>query len=118
MLSFFEVILCSRVMWMDNFKYILFEIISFSFFSNRRFLILSFLLREQKAGFEENRIVECHGSIHWIQAGSELAPAHNICVEIDEEKFEAKEPLPQLNGRLARPNVLMFGDSEWISVRK
>jgi NAD-dependent SIR2 family protein deacetylase len=71
----------------------------------------------QKAGFDEERIVECHGSIHWIQAGTELAPAHEINVEIDEEKFEAKEPLPHLNGRLARPNVLMFGDSEWISVR-
>jgi NAD-dependent SIR2 family protein deacetylase len=81
------------------------------------FIFDYFYFEFQKAGFDEERIVECHGSIHWIQTRTELAPAHGINVEIDEEKFEAKEPLPQLNGHLARPNVLMFGDSEWISIR-
>jgi NAD-dependent SIR2 family protein deacetylase len=80
-------------------------------------MVIFFGVILRKAGFGEQRIVECHGSIHWIQSGTELAPANDINIEVDEEKFEAKEPLPHLHGRLARPNVLMFGDSEWISSR-
>ena len=77
----------------------------------------------QKAGFDEKKIVEIHGSIHHLQCtrpcSDDIWPADNVKVEIDMEKFEAKEPLPKCIhcGDIARPNILMFGDWEWISDR-
>ncbi len=77
----------------------------------------------QKAGFDEKKIVEIHGSIHHLQCtrpcSDDIWPADNIKIEIDMEKFEAKEPLPKCIhcGDIARPNILMFGDWEWISDR-
>ena len=77
----------------------------------------------QKAGFDEKKIVEIHGSIHYLQCtrpcSDDIWPANNVKVEIDMEKFEAKEPLPKCIhcGDIARPNILMFGDWEWISDR-
>jgi len=77
----------------------------------------------QKAGFDENRIEECHGSIHHFQCASpcsnEIWDAGEIEVEIDEEIFEAQEPLPRCKkcGGVARPNILMFGDWSWIDHR-
>lgn len=77
----------------------------------------------QKAGYDEKKIVEIHGSIHHLQCTKpcidDIWPADNIKVEIDMEKFEAKEPLPRCRhcGDIARPNILMFGDWEWVSHR-
>ncbi len=73
----------------------------------------------QKAGFEEDRIEECHGSIHHFQCtqpcGDEIWDASRIIVSVDESVFEAKDPLPSCRGcgSIARPNVLMFGDWLW-----
>jgi len=77
----------------------------------------------QKAGFMENNIVEIHGSIHHLQCtlpcGDDIWPAEGVEVNIDEESFRAQEPLPKCPfcGRIARPNILMFGDWSWISLR-
>ncbi|WP_345781544.1 Sir2 family NAD-dependent protein deacetylase [Persephonella sp.] len=77
----------------------------------------------QKAGYDEKRIVEIHGSIHHLQCTlpctDDIWPADNIEIDIDMEKFEAKEPLPRCIhcGEIARPNILMFGDWEWIPHR-
>jgi NAD-dependent SIR2 family protein deacetylase len=77
----------------------------------------------QKAGYEEGRLEECHGSIHHLQCTLPCAgaiwDARNVTVEVDEDTFRAKEPLPRCGhcGGLARPNVLMFGDWSWISTR-
>ncbi len=77
----------------------------------------------QKAGFPEDKIVEVHGSIHYLQCTTpcsrDIWSADNISVEIDMEKFEAKEPLPTCIhcGEIARPNILMFGDWFWIEDR-
>lgn len=77
----------------------------------------------QKAGFDEKRIVEIHGSIHYLQCSLpceyDIWPADDINVEVDIEKFEAKEPLPRCKycGRIARPNILMFGDYAFIPYR-
>ncbi|NPA52275.1 MAG: NAD-dependent deacetylase [Aquificae bacterium] len=77
----------------------------------------------QKAGYSERRIVEIHGSIHYLQCSlpcsNEIWSADNVSVQVDMERFEALEPLPTCKycGRLARPNILMFGDWEWISDR-
>ena len=77
----------------------------------------------QKAGFEENRIAECHGSIHWFQCVRECSDliwnAEEVELTVDEEIFRAVEPLPKCPkcGYLARPNILMFGDWQWNSRR-
>lgn len=77
----------------------------------------------QKAGFPENRIVECHGSIHYLQClrscGEPIRSADGIFVEIDETTCRARPPLPfcpSCRG-LARPNILMFGDMGWDDTR-
>jgi NAD-dependent SIR2 family protein deacetylase len=73
----------------------------------------------QKAGFAPDRIVECHGSLHYFQCcqpcGGDIWAAEGEVVAVDEEAFLARPPLPtcQRCGGLARPNVLMFGDGAW-----
>jgi NAD-dependent SIR2 family protein deacetylase len=77
----------------------------------------------QKAGFDEDQIEECHGSIHYFQCtgpcGHDIWDAHSIEVTVDEEVFQALEPLPRcINcGGVARPNILMFGDWSWNGAR-
>ncbi len=77
----------------------------------------------QRAGFSDERIEECHGSIHHLQCvsvcGNDIWDGAEVEVRVNEEKFEAETPLPLcINcGRLARPNILMFGDWDWISSR-
>lgn len=77
----------------------------------------------QKAGFDEKKIVEIHGSIHYLQCivpcTDDIWSADRVDIEIDMENFEAEEPLPKCIhcGKIARPNILMFGDWEWIPHR-
>ena len=77
----------------------------------------------QKAGFDEQRIVEVHGSIHHLQCvkpcTADIWPADAVQIELDMEHFRALEPLPRCRhcGALARPNILMFNDWQWISQR-
>jgi len=77
----------------------------------------------QKAGFSDQQIEECHGSIHHLQCSKPCADkiwcADSIEIDIDMEKFEALEPLPVCPdcGSPVRPNILMFGDWGWISHR-
>ncbi len=73
----------------------------------------------QKAGFDDNKIEECHGTIHHFQCSqpcsNDIWDASKIEVNVDEKVFEAQEPLPvckNCNG-IARPNILMFGDWLW-----
>lgn len=73
----------------------------------------------QKAGFAEENIKECHGSIHHFQCiddcQGDIWNAKDEQVVVNETVFEAKDPLPKCPhcGALARPNILMFGDSHW-----
>jgi NAD-dependent SIR2 family protein deacetylase len=77
----------------------------------------------QKAGFSEERIEECHGSINHFQCvhncTPEIWPADDTEISVDIDRFIAHEPLPVCPhcGGLARPNILMFGDWGWISQR-
>lgn len=77
----------------------------------------------QKAGFDPDRVVECHGSIQWLQCtsgcGIGLWPAGDLEVQVDPTTFRAAEPLPHCPrcGALARPNILMFGDWGWDASR-
>ena len=76
----------------------------------------------QKAGFDDTRIMECHGSIHHLQCTQNcqgrIWSAEGVEIEVD-ENFRAQEPLPRCRecGALARPNILMFGDWGWESSR-
>jgi len=75
----------------------------------------------QRAGFE--RVAEAHGSIHHLQCaegcGKDIWSADGIDVPIDEATMRAVPPLPSCPrcGGLARPNILMFGDYDWVPHR-
>ena len=76
-----------------------------------------------RSGFDRDRIVEAHGSIEWRQclkgcAGS-VFPADLSEIKVDPSTFRAAPPLPNCPrcGGLARPNILMFGDSGWLADR-
>lgn len=77
----------------------------------------------QKAGFDPERIVECHGSIHHFQCANNCADsiwvADDETIVVDESTFRAREPLPRCRqcGGMARPNILMFGDFAWNAKR-
>ena len=78
-----------------------------------------------KAGFDDDKIVECHGSIHFLQCvdtykcSIEIWPMGKEKLDVDLGTFRAEEPLPKCKncGGLARPNILMFGDHAWVSDR-
>lgn len=74
----------------------------------------------QKAGFDEQRIVECHGSIHHLQhlhpqPNDVIMPATDVSLTVDETTLRVNEDdLPRAkNGDLLRPNILMFNDYYW-----
>jgi len=75
----------------------------------------------QKAGFSEERIYEVHGSIHHLQCtipcNQDIWP-NNAEYSIDESTMRAQDvpKCPQCQ-RVARPNILMFGDYSWLSRR-
>lgn len=77
----------------------------------------------QIAGYDEDRIEECHGSIHHLQCtrpcSQNIWEARGMSLEVDETQFRACDPLPHCPrcGALARPNVLMFNDWDWIPHR-
>ncbi|MBN2894646.1 MAG: NAD-dependent deacetylase [Campylobacterales bacterium] len=73
----------------------------------------------QKAGFNETRIWEAHGSIHHMQCSKPhcegIYSADTTEVHVDMEQFKALAPLPTCPTckAIARPNILMFGDWFW-----
>jgi NAD-dependent SIR2 family protein deacetylase len=71
-----------------------------------------------KAGFDENRILECHGSINYLQCLDILEREVWLTPDITSENFELNDiPVcPNCGGR-CRPNVLLFGDWFWIPIR-
>jgi NAD-dependent SIR2 family protein deacetylase len=70
------------------------------------------------AGYPGDRVVECHGNLHYNQC---CEPCHDqIWLDIPDEwerkKMSDEQPMffcPECNG-VARPNVMMFGDWDWI----
>jgi NAD-dependent SIR2 family protein deacetylase len=75
----------------------------------------------QKAGFDGERIHEVHGSIHHLQCtvpcGEEIWPCDED-VPVDVGTMRALH-LPGCRScrRVARPNILMFGDGAWLPGR-
>ncbi len=78
----------------------------------------------QKAGFSESNILEIHGSIHRLQC---ITPCRDVVwsaqfIEpvIDDGRCEwigDEFPICDRCRGLARPNILMFDDWEWIGTR-
>ena len=78
----------------------------------------------QTAGFADDRIAECHGSVHHVQCavpcGGDIWPAPPAAaIRVDGDTMRAADPLPRCPrcGGVARPNVLMFGDPYWLDPR-
>ncbi|MBN8442068.1 MAG: NAD-dependent deacetylase [Thauera sp.] len=77
----------------------------------------------QKAGFDPARIVECHGSIRHLQCldvcTDAIWLAGGFVPQVDEVACRLLNELPACPhcGGLARPNILMFGDDDWLSRR-
>ncbi len=72
----------------------------------------------QKAGFDEAKIWEVHGSIHHFQCtqncSDDIWDAKEEKVYVDMKKFQARNtPLCPRCHEVARPNILMFGDWSW-----
>jgi NAD-dependent SIR2 family protein deacetylase len=75
----------------------------------------------QKAGFDGDKILEVHGSIHWLQCTkpcSEVIWENIETIPIDHVTMRALHiPKCIRCGVTARPNILMFGDWSWLSER-
>lgn len=77
----------------------------------------------QKAGFSPNQIVECHGSIQYMQCvlpcSQRIWSAAAEQATVDIASCQLTSPLPRCAdcGGLARPNILMFNDGSWIGAR-
>ena len=79
----------------------------------------------QKAGFDAHRIVECHGSIHFLQCqdpdiSQEIWPVPaNTHYDVDVTSLRLHSPMPRgppgKDLQVARPNICMFGDYKWIA---
>ena len=72
----------------------------------------------QKAGFDDTLIEEVHGSIHHLQCIDDcrgaIWSAEGENVHVDMGLFRAENyPHCPYCGRIARPNILMFGDWGW-----
>ena len=77
----------------------------------------------QRAGFAQEHIHECHGSIHHLQClngcGSGVWSAADFKPEVDQDACRLLNvpPCCPLCASLARPNILMFGDWHWLDQR-
>ena len=77
----------------------------------------------QRAGFPEARVAECHGSIHHMQCSEPCSPAiwpaDHFAPQVDTHACRLTGALPRCPncGAIARPNILMFWDAEWLSSR-
>lgn len=77
----------------------------------------------QKAGFAPERVAECHGTLHGLQCMDACRmrwwPADGWEPDVDASACELLSPLPVCPdcGGLARPNVLMFNDPDWVPHR-
>lgn len=77
----------------------------------------------QQAGYDENEICEVHGSIHHLQCvdgcNDEISPADDLTPDVDTKTCRLLSSLPHCPccNNLLRPNILMFGDGDWLSRR-
>jgi NAD-dependent SIR2 family protein deacetylase len=79
----------------------------------------------QKAGFDPEKIIECHGALEWNQCNERCGAAifragpEEVAINMDTMRADGGSlPLCPHCGSLARPNILMFGDFGWDSSRE
>jgi NAD-dependent SIR2 family protein deacetylase len=75
----------------------------------------------QKAGFPEEKLLEVHGSIHWLQCTGPCTSdiwQNRETITVDTSSMRALSIPGCIRCKaVARPNILMFGDWTWISDR-
>lgn len=76
----------------------------------------------QKAGYDDKRIIECHGSIHHLQCTLPCMPSswkneHSYSVDENTGTLLSEIPDCIFCGNTARPNILMFDDNDWDNSR-
>jgi NAD-dependent SIR2 family protein deacetylase len=77
----------------------------------------------QKAGVPDGQVMECHGSIHYLQCFDactrDIWLADRFEPQVDEATCRLTNPIPRCPqcGAKARPNILMFNDYGWIEDR-
>lgn len=77
----------------------------------------------QQAGYDEDRICEIHGSIHHLQCidgcDGAIHGANDFIPAVDVKTCRLLSPMPRCAhcNALLRPNILMFGDGDWLSRR-
>lgn len=75
----------------------------------------------QAAGFDEERLVEVHGNVHVHQCTMRCDqatwrnPPHDLRIDLETMRAQGELPRCPTCGGVARPNVLMFDDSTWVS---
>src|SRR5512133_2917 len=75
----------------------------------------------QKAGYADDRVLEVHGSIHWLQCQTPCC--HTIwpndeIIPVDEANMRARHiPRCPACGEVSRPNILVSGDWYWLADR-
>lgn len=75
----------------------------------------------QKAGFDAGRISEYHGTIHRLQCvdacTDDAWSADDVVPIVNEASCLLESEMPRCPrcGGLARPNILMFGDWNWVA---
>lgn len=76
----------------------------------------------QAAGYDEARVLECHGTINFMQCGKPcddaIWPSGSMMDGVDIDSLAASS-LPRCPhcGHLARPNFLLFDDGLWVETR-
>ena len=76
-----------------------------------------------QAGFDARHIAECHGSIHHLQCldgcTDDVWPAEEFDPQVDAESCRLTSGLPNCPHccAVARPNILMFDDWDWLERR-
>ena len=77
----------------------------------------------QKAGFAEDELEECHGSIHHLQCAQhctgDVVSAQALQPQVDEQQCRWQGALPSCPqcGAVLRPNIFMFNDAHWADGR-
>ncbi|PTB18259.1 NAD-dependent deacetylase [Trinickia symbiotica] len=77
----------------------------------------------QKAGFPPGQLAECHGSIQFLQCMGSCTEsrwsASGFAPDVDAQAARLRSPLPRCPscGGIARPNILMFEDYNWVGWR-
>ncbi len=75
----------------------------------------------QKAGYREEKILEVHGSIHHLQCTTPCCNSiwsNDEEILVDESTMRATTiPYCRYCQKVARPNILMFGDYSWLHYR-